>query len=75
MGKASDGVGIPTAQFIGLAYQVNGESHWNGSTGGSDPTREDDIPIEIRRNLFWYTVSTIPRNDLLEANRLGTRRR
>jgi RHS repeat-associated protein len=29
----------------------NGESHWNGSTGGSKPIRQEDIPIEIRRAL------------------------
>ncbi len=29
----------------------NGESHWNGSTAGSDPIRENNIPIEIRRAL------------------------
>jgi len=29
----------------------NGESHWNGSTGGADPIQLKDIPIEIRRAL------------------------
>jgi RHS repeat-associated protein len=29
----------------------NGESHWSGSTAGSNPIRQDDIPIEIRRAL------------------------
>jgi RHS repeat-associated protein len=29
----------------------NGQSHWNGSTGGTDPIRLEDIPIAIRRAL------------------------
>ncbi|MDZ5648962.1 hypothetical protein [Nitrospirillum sp. BR 11828] len=29
----------------------NGETHWNGSTGGTDPIKARDIPIEIRRLL------------------------
>ncbi|MCC6589864.1 MAG: RHS repeat-associated core domain-containing protein [Bryobacterales bacterium] len=29
----------------------NGQSHWNGSTAGRKPIRQDDIPIEIRREL------------------------
>ncbi len=29
----------------------NGETHWNGSTAGSDGIRLSDIPIEIRRAL------------------------
>jgi hypothetical protein len=29
----------------------NGESHWNGSTGGIDPIMEDNIPIEISKAL------------------------
>jgi RHS repeat-associated protein len=29
----------------------NGESHWNGSTAGANPIRENNIPIEIRRAL------------------------
>ena len=29
----------------------NGETHWNGSTGGNKTIRWDDIPIEIRRLL------------------------
>jgi len=29
----------------------NGQSHWNGSTGGADPIRLEDIPIAIRRAL------------------------
>ena len=29
----------------------NGESHWNGSTKGSNGIRTEDIPIEIRRAL------------------------
>jgi RHS repeat-associated protein len=29
----------------------NGETHWNGSTGGEDPIRTESIPVEIRRQL------------------------
>jgi hypothetical protein len=29
----------------------NGQSHWNGSTGGNKPIRMEDIPNEIRRAL------------------------
>jgi RHS repeat-associated protein len=29
----------------------NGESHWNGSTAGADPIRQDDIPNDVRRAL------------------------
>ncbi|WP_417071388.1 RHS repeat domain-containing protein [Niveibacterium terrae] len=27
----------------------NGELHWNGSTGGVDPIKEQNVPVEIRR--------------------------
>jgi hypothetical protein len=27
----------------------NGETHWNGSTGGTDPIQPQNIPVEIRR--------------------------
>lgn len=29
----------------------NGQSHWNGSTGGADPIQPQNIPVEIRRLL------------------------
>jgi hypothetical protein len=29
----------------------NGETHWNGSTAGSDPIQSQNIPVEIRRLL------------------------
>jgi hypothetical protein len=34
-----------------MVGQINGETHWNGSTGGKDPIRMENIPKEIRRAL------------------------
>jgi hypothetical protein len=30
----------------------NGTSHWNGSTAGSNPIKDQNIPVEIKR-AFW----------------------
>ncbi len=31
----------------------NGETHWNGSTGGPNPIQEQNIPNEIKKLLDW----------------------
>jgi hypothetical protein len=51
-----DGTGVRWAKDDnGIIHRFsrpsNGQSHWNGSTGGNRPIRIDDIPIEIRRVL------------------------
>jgi RHS repeat-associated protein len=35
-----------------FSKESNGESHWNGSTAGTDPIKEQNIPAEIKR-AFW----------------------
>lgn len=51
-----DGSGVrwakdPNGAIHRFSRPSNGETHWNGSTVGSDPIRMDDIPIAIRRLL------------------------